>query len=91
MKIEVLVCTLNGNQRMEYRDVPEEWFLSTEGQKYIVAGWMHSVRSDYPNAPYDAIPTSEIMSGVMPVDWVKCYTPREEIRTLFQENVTVPQ
>jgi hypothetical protein len=30
MKIEVLVCTLNGNQRMEYRDVPEEWFLSTE-------------------------------------------------------------
>lgn len=52
---------------------------------------MHSVRSDYPNAPYDAIPTSEIMSGVMPVDWVKCYTQREEIRTLFQENVTVPQ
>ena len=69
----------------------EEWFLSTEGQKYIVAGWMHSVRSDYPNAPYDAIPTSEIMSSVMPVDWVKCYTQREEIRTLFQENVTVPQ
>lgn len=34
----------------------EEWFLSTEGQKYIVAGWMHSVRSDYPNAPYDSQP-----------------------------------
>ena len=79
----------NGNAAA--REAVEEWFLSTEGQKYIVAGWMHSVRSDYPNAPYDAIPTSEIMSGVMPVDWVKCYTQREEIRTLFQENVTVPQ
>lgn len=69
----------------------EEWFLSSEGQKYIVAGRMHSVRSDYPSAPYDAIPTSEIMSNMMPVDWEKCFKQREEIRTLFQENVTVPQ
>ncbi len=81
----------SANANAAAAEAVEEWFLSTEGQKYIVAGWMHSVRSDYPNAPYDAIPTSEIIAGVMPVDWVKCYTQREEIRTLFQENVTVPQ
>ena len=81
----------SANQNAAAAEAVEEWFLSTEGQKYIVAGWMHSVRSDYPNAPYDAIPTSEIIASVMPVDWVKCYTQREEIRTLFQENVTVPQ
>lgn len=81
----------SANANAAAAEAVEDWFLSTEGQKYIVAGWMHSVRIDYPNAPYDAIPTSEIMAGAMPVDWVKCYTQREEIRTLFQENVTVPQ
>lgn len=81
----------SANQNAAACEAVEEWFLSVEGQKYIVAGWMHSVRSDYPNAPYDAIPTSEIISSVMPVDWEKCFKQREEIRTLFQENVTVPQ
>lgn len=52
---------------------------------------MHSVRSDYPDAPYDAIPTKEILENVMPVDWEKCFHEREDIRTMFQENVTVPQ
>lgn len=81
----------SANNNIAACEAVEEWFLSQEGQKYIVAGWMHSVRSDYPSAPYDAIPTSEIVSAAMPVDWEKSYKEREDIRTLFQENVTVPQ
>lgn len=66
-----------------------DWFLSTEGQKNIVAGWMHSVRSDYPEPPYDAIPTKEILENTMPVNWENCFRQREEIRTKFQEAVTI--
>ena len=68
-----------------------DWFLSEEGQANIVAGWMHSVRSDYPEPPYDAIPTQEILENVMPVNWENCYKQREEIRTKFQEAVTIPE
>ncbi len=68
-----------------------DWFLSTEGQASIVDGWMHSVRSDYPEPPYDAIPTQEILENVMPVNWENCYKQREEIRTKFQEAVTIPE
>ncbi len=81
----------SANNNIAACEAIEDWFMSLEGQKYIVAGWMHSVRSDYPSAPYDAIPTSEIVSNSVPIDWERCYKDREEIRTLFQENVTVPQ
>lgn len=81
----------SANNNIAACEAIEDWFLSPEGQKYIVAGWMHSVRSDYPSAPYNAIPTSEVISNGMPIDWEKCFKEREEIRTLFQENVTVPQ
>jgi iron(III) transport system substrate-binding protein len=66
-----------------------DWFLSADGQANIVAGWMHSVRKDYPTLPYDAKPTSEIVANNMPVNWENCYRQREEIRTKFQEAVTV--
>ncbi|MDO5695928.1 MAG: ABC transporter substrate-binding protein [Eubacteriales bacterium] len=68
-----------------------EWFLSEEGQEAIVKGWMHSVRKDFPKAPYDAIPTAEIQKNVIPVDWEKCYKDRDTIRTKFQEYVTIEQ
>jgi iron(III) transport system substrate-binding protein len=81
----------SANNNIAACEAVEDWFLSSEGQQYIVSGWMHSVRSDYPDAPYDAIPTSEILANVLPVDWEKCFREREDIRTLFQENVTIPQ
>jgi iron(III) transport system substrate-binding protein len=65
-----------------------DWFLSKEGQDNIVAGWMHSVRTDYPKPPYDAIPTAQIQANNMPVNWENCFRQREEIRTRFQEAVT---
>ena len=64
-----------------------DWFLSTEGQSYIIAGWMHSVRKDAVKAPYDAIPTADIRANHMPVDWVRAYQLREDFRTKFVEAV----
>ncbi|MBU5334701.1 MAG: ABC transporter substrate-binding protein [Anaerocolumna aminovalerica] len=81
----------NANQNIEAAKKITDWFLSEEGQDAIVKGWMHSVRSDYPNPPYDAIATNEILKNIIPVDWEKCYKNREEIRTLFQEHVTIPE
>ena len=68
-----------------------DWFLSLDGQSAIVAGWMHSVRSDYPEPPYDAIPTAEITANLMPVDWVYCYQHRSDVRAAFEDAVKIPE
>ncbi|MBR1601929.1 MAG: ABC transporter substrate-binding protein [Synergistaceae bacterium] len=64
-----------------------DWFLSEEGQKYIVKGWMHSVRKNPPAIPYDSIKTDEIVKGSMPVSWENCLRDRTELRTNFEERV----
>ena len=64
-----------------------EWFLSPEGQKYIVKGWMHSVLKNPPAIPYDSIQTSKIFEQAMPVDWAQCLAERAELRTNFEERV----
>ena len=33
----------------------------------------------------------ELKINTIPIDWEKCYKQREEIRTMFQEYVTVPE
>ena len=66
-----------------------KWFLNQDGQENIVKAWMHSVRTDFPNPPYDAIPTTEIMENNMPVNWENCYKNREELRTKFEEFVKI--
>lgn len=68
----------------------EKFFLSPEGQKLIVNGWMYSVRRDVAEYPYDAIPTLKLMENTIPVDWEKCYKQRDEIRTMFRDSVNVP-
>ena len=64
-----------------------DWFLSPDGQKYIVKAWMHSVRKDAPEAPFDAIPTAKIVENSMPVSWQHCVDERLELRTNFEERV----
>lgn len=64
-----------------------DWFLSPEGQGYIVKGWMHSVLKNPPAVPYDSIQTAEIFKSAMPVDWVRCLNERSELRTNFEERV----
>lgn len=81
----------SANKNLELCQAVEEFFLSMDGQKAIVAGWMHSVRADFPNPPYDAIPTKDITANKMDVDWVDCYTNRAEVRTKFEESVKIPE
>ena len=64
-----------------------DYFLGVDGQNAIVNGWMHSVRKDFPRAPYDAIPTAQVRANSMPVNWEHVYRQREEVRTKFEELV----
>ena len=64
-----------------------DWFLSPEGQQYIVKGWMHSVLKITPAIPYDSIPTADIIANAMPVNWEHCLNERAELRTNFEELV----
>lgn len=66
-----------------------DWILSEEGQSYIVKGWMHSVLKDYAVEPFDGAKTADLLATDIGVDWEKCYKQREEIRTMFQEKVTI--
>ncbi len=81
----------SANANAETAAAVEEYFLSPEGQKQIVKGWMYAVRNDIEEYPYDAVPLDKLLENTIPVDWEKCYRQREEIRTMFQEYVTVPQ
>ena len=62
-----------------------DWFLSEAGQKTIVAGWMHSVRIDFPKHPYDSKPTEAIRANSMPVDWDSNYRHKEQVINRFEE------
>ena len=64
-----------------------DWFLSPEGQSYIVKGWMHSILKNPPAIPYDSIQTSEIVNSSMPVNWENCLKERSDLRTNFEERV----
>jgi iron(III) transport system substrate-binding protein len=78
----------SANKNTKAAEAITDYFLARAGQDNIVSGWMHSVRKDYPNPPYDAIPTAQIKANNMPVNWENCFRQREEIRTKFQEAVT---
>ncbi len=79
----------SANMNIEACEAISEWLLGEEGQKFMVEGYMHSVLEGFAGVPYDSIATEEVIAKDMGVDWVRCYTQREEIRTEFQERVTV--
>jgi iron(III) transport system substrate-binding protein len=78
----------SANRNTQAAQAVSDWFLSLEGQNAIVDAWMHSVRKDFPRLPHDAIPTGEILSNGMPVNWDNCFRQRVAIQTDFEENVT---
>ncbi|MBQ7064857.1 MAG: ABC transporter substrate-binding protein [Firmicutes bacterium] len=78
---------VSANANIKAAEAVEEFFLSPEGQKLIVKGWMYGVRSDFTEYPYDGIPLEQLLGNTIKVDWVKCYKQREEMRTLFQQYI----
>ena len=81
----------SANANIKAAEAVEDYFLSPEGQRMIVKGWMYAVRNDVEEYPYDAIPLSQLLENAISVDWEKCYRQRDEIRMMFQEYVTVPE
>lgn len=80
----------NANQNIAACEAITDWFLSEEGQAYITDGWMHAVLKGFDKIPYDSLPNDEIFSKTLDIDWERCYKERDDIRTAFEENVTIP-
>lgn len=78
----------SANMNIEACEALTEWLLGEEAQKLILEAYMHSVFADMTEVPYDSVDTNGLIEKDMGVDWVRCYTQREEIRTQFQEKVT---
>ena len=77
------------NMNTEACEAVANWILGEEGQQLVLEGYMHSVASAVTDVPYDSIDTNVLIEHDMGVDWERCYKDREEIRTKFQEFVTV--
>jgi iron(III) transport system substrate-binding protein len=78
----------SANKNTAAAEAITDWFLSSEGQNAMVSAWMHSVRTNFPKLPYDAISTDEIRANSIPVNWENCFKQREEIQTSFENYVT---
>lgn len=63
-----------------------DWWLSQEGQKAIVAGWMHSVRDDV-GTPAGALPLKDFADNAVPVNWDKLAKDKEQIKEEFRTRV----
>ena len=81
----------SANANLEACEAITNWLLSEDGQQYILKGYMHGVLKDMTDAPYDSIDTNELIAKDIGVDWERCYHERDEIRTKFQESVTIPE
>lgn len=85
------IMTIKGEQsahnNVKACEAITDWFLSPEGQKAIVDGWMHSVLKNPEKYPFDARSTSEIVQNTLPIDWVKSYKNRDELRRMFENYI----
>lgn len=78
---------LTENKNTKAAEAISKWFLSEEGQKYIVKGWMHSVLKDFSEIPYDAIKTSEITGNSIKVKWEQLVKDRDSLRKMFTDTI----
>jgi ABC-type Fe3+ transport system, periplasmic component len=78
------ICTLNTSENLEACEAITDFLLSPAGQEAFIAGWMHSVRNDFTKYPFDAKPTEEIMTNILPVDWDYLAASLEQIKADFR-------
>ncbi len=79
------------NKNIAACEAVTDWLLSDDGQRFVLNGWMHSVLSTVTDVPYDSIDTNGLIETDMGVDWVRCYTKRDEIRNAFEESIAIPK
>ncbi len=63
-----------------------DYWLSKEGQKTIVTGWMHSVRGDI-DPPKGAPPLKTFADKAMPTNWEKFAKEKEQYKEGFRVRV----
>lgn len=78
---------LTENKNTKAAEAISKWFLSEEGQSFIVKGWMHSVLKDYKEVPFDAIKTSEITANSTKVNWEQLVKDRDSLRKMFTDTI----
>ncbi len=77
----------SANVNTEACEAVAEWFFSEAGQKAIVAGYMHSVIRDFPEIPYDSIPTEKLIENDMGVNWERAYRERPALEDAWNQRV----
>lgn len=75
---------LNTTKNPDAAKAVVDWWLSPEGQKAIVTGWMHSVRTDV-ESPKGAKPLAEFKPGSMSIDWADLSAKTGEVKDKFIE------
>ena len=78
----------SANANLEACEAVADWLYSEAGQKFIVSGYMHSVLKDFPEIPYDPIPTEKLIESDMGVDWQRTYHERDNINDEWNKRVT---
>ncbi len=78
----------SANANLEACEAVADWLYSEAGQKFIVSGYMHSVLKDFPEIPYDSIPTEKLIESDMGVDWQRTYHERDNINDEWNKRVT---
>ncbi|MGP1577033.1 MAG: extracellular solute-binding protein [Treponema sp.] len=66
-----------------------DWFLSDAGQKTIVEGWMHSVLKNPAYYPHGARASTEIFKNSIPIDWIKSFQNKENLRRMFETYILI--
>jgi iron(III) transport system substrate-binding protein len=74
---------LKTTQNAEAAKAVTDWWLSPEGQKAVVTGWMHSVRTDV-ESPKGAAPLASFAPG-MPTNWEDLSVKMGEVKDKFVE------
>ena len=89
--IERLLNSRSAGSPRAYAEAAEavaQWLLTEDAQKLIMQGFMHSVLAGSDAFPEHSIPTDELISKDLGVDWEKAYKSREDINNLWTEKVT---
>ena len=79
----------SANMNIEACEAITDWLLSESGQQFVVEGFMHSVFKGSTAIPFDSVDTEGLIAKDIGVDWVRCYTMRDEIQNAFQQSVTI--
>ena len=80
--------SLSKNVNVDAAEAVARWFLTKDGQKAVLAGYMHSVLKNDQDIPWHSVSTDELIEKGMSVDWERAFRDREEIRSLWTEKVT---